>query len=401
MYIRRISAALAAALITAAQPAAAADWLLEALFSETVEVDDNLRLLPDTDGWYIGSTTDLGLELTGRTKRAEFVLSTSVLGTAFTGTGDNSGLNEITPQLGAEVTLDGKRFEWNSEITLDVRSVAFSQSEGISLEDGTIDTSDATTGSALQIVGSGSSTLSLDIGKRNSLEFGVGARVSDFTDGATTLVPTRTYDASAAWMHDLSRRTTTDVEFTTRLFDADSADNAETLSFSLTGGLTYLFSRRLTLETSAGASWLRTERDRTGATGRSSQSSFGGLADLSLTYIGDSSEISFTASQSIDPSSVGVLRSSSALTVSYGQELTNRVGLDMDASYLFQQNVSGFGGGDATRQFFSFSPAITYEIARGWRADLGYRLRISNQTARTALSNNFFLTLSKTFNLMP
>jgi hypothetical protein len=70
------------------------------------------------------------------------------------------------------------------------------------------------------------------------------------------------------------------------------------------------------------------------------------------------------------------------------------------SSYSRQARTGGGVGPDTDRQLFVLGPTYKINLTPDWRLSIGYRFRLSDQEDGLATSNNVFIGLSRSFDLI-
>jgi hypothetical protein len=394
--------------------AVAADWTLAADLEQRFEADSNFRLERDSEGAVVGSTSSVGLRLGARTKRTEWNLKPGARVSAFAGEGDDSGLNRSDPRVSGGVIHRGKRFTANAAFNFVRTSVAFAQFGLAPLPEGsvvlpggvvllpdatlvpvdefeTISREDATL-NRLNV--RGGLTLSLD--PRNRISASASGARTRFSDDTVELVPTTTYGTTVRLEHDLTKRTETALSLGLRHFTADDVVNTESLAFTATGGFDTNLTPRLSFGLDAGVSLIDFRQDPPGSDDNSVTFAGGLRLDWALA----DTRFALSATQSVEPSSLGELQSRSTAGLAVSHSINRRSELSLVSSYSRQARTGGGVGPDTDRQLFVLGPTYKINLTPDWRLSIGYRFRLSDQEDGLATSNNVFIGLSRSFDLI-
>ncbi len=408
------AASVGLAAIMHAGPLVAAEWKLAADVEQRFEADSNFGLDEASDGTLVGSTSSIGLRLTGETKRTVWNLNTGARLSAFAGEGDDTGLDRSDPRLSGGLVHRGKRFSANMAFSFVRTSVAFAQfgldplpSGAVALPGGvvllpdntivpleefeTISSEDATLN---RVSAQGGLTYSVD--PRNRVSFSASGAVTRFSEDTIDLVPTTTYGTTVDWERDLTRRTATTLSLGLRHFTADDVFNTESLAFTATGGFDTELTPRLSFGLDAGVSLIDFRQDSPG----SDDFSVGFEGGLSVDWASADTRFSLSARQGVEPSSLGELQSRSTVGLSIGHSINRRSDVSLASSFSRQVSAGGDVGLDTERYLFVLAPTYGIDLTSRWRLATGYQFRLSDQDEGLASSHNVFVSVSRSFDLI-
>lgn len=392
----------------------AAEWTLAADVDQRFEAHSNFGLAEDSEGAVVGSTTSIGLRLTGATKRTQWNVNTGARLSVFGGKGDDTGLDRSDPRLSAGVVHRGKDYTANAAFNFLRTSVAFAQfglaplPEGavplpggvVLLPDGsislieefaTISDEDATLN---RFNARGGATYSLD--PRNRVSASAFGSLTRYSGDSGELVPNTTYGADLAWERDLTRRTEAALRVGVQRFTADDVTDTVSRTFTATAGFDTELTPRLSFGLDAGLSLVDFSQDPPGSDDTSVQFAGG----LRVNWALADTRFSLTASQSVEPSSLGELQSRSTVGLSVAHSINERSDLALISSFSRQVSAGGDAGLDEARNLFVLGPTYGIDLTSRWRLSMGYQFRLSDQEAGLATSHNVFLGLSRSFDLI-
>lgn len=410
-----VLAGLVLAGLVQAGPAAAAEWTLAADVAQRVEVDSNFKLDDESEGVLYGATSTIDLRLAARTKRTRWNLATGTRLSVFAGSGDDTGLDGADPRASGGVFHRGKRFTANLAFGFSRQSVASTQfglaalpagsvilpGGTVILPDGTLATLDDfgtisnedATRTSLNL--RGGVTLNLDALNRLSLSAsGTLERFSNEDGGE--LEPSNSYGTTVSWEHDLTKRTSTDLSLGLRRFTVDDAENFESLTLTTTGGLDTQLTPRLTFGFDAGFNVANIKRDPPGRD--DTPVGFNGGLRLDGQLAADT-QFSLEANQGFEPSSLGELQTRSTVGLSIEHSINSRARLSLSASYS-RQVSAGTSNDTDNSQLFVLSPSYTIDLSPDWQVRMGYTFRLRDEDAGLATSNNFFVSINRSFDLL-
>lgn len=390
-WLRLAATGLCACLAPSA--ALAVDWEIETSTNQLTEVDDNFRLEEDSSGVVFGTTTNVELGIFARSPTSLWRFTPGFQATAFAGPGDTEGLNDITPRVSTEYTREGPRTTQSLDFSFTSDSTSFTE-----IEDTGITTGDATrtqfnlNGDFTYLLGPSGSSLGLS-------GFAV---VNQFSDGASSLTPTTNVGASVDLSHVVNPRLTTGLSLGVTQFTADSDEDTESLTYSLDASADYDFNSRWSFGVGLGALVTDTERFVTVANGRrrDTEVSPGFNANAEINYRRETTEFALTASQALEPSSLGELQTRINFGFSASRQINERSTLRFDASYSTQTSSGTFEENETDRVLFSVSPGYSYQLTRNWSADLTYRYRRQGGST-SGDSSNFSIRLTHNHTWLP
>lgn len=390
-WLRLAATGLCACLVPSA--VFAIDWQIETTTNQLTEVDDNLRLEEESSGVVFGTTTNLDLGIFARTPTSVWRFTPGFRASVFGGPGNTDGLNEITPRVNTEYTRTGPRTSQSAGFSFTSESTSFTEADdtGITTEDATRTQFNLTGDFTYLLSPSGS-----------SLGVSGFAVVTQFTDGTSSLTPTTNVGASVDLSHVVNPRLTTGLSLGVTQFVADNEEESESLTYSLDGSVNYNFNSRWSFGLGLGALVTDTERFVTIANGtrRDTEVSPGFDANAEIAYTRESTQFALTASQALEPSSLGELQTRVNLGFSASQRINERSTFRFNANYSAQTSSSNFEENETDRVVFSLSPGYSYQLTRNWSADLTYRYRRQSGTS-SADSSNFSIRLTHNHTWLP
>ncbi|MEM8751584.1 MAG: transporter [Pseudomonadota bacterium] len=384
----RRRAALAVACAIVGGPPAAADWSARLSLSQRIEGDSNIRLEETSDS-AVRSVTTATLRTVFDSPTTKWTTSLGVSGVGTIGEEPGTSEDRINPNLRTSVAYQAKRLGLTGDLRLRRRQVSRAQFEeaGFTEDDGA------------QIDVNGDVGVSYQIDPRSSLRFGASADATRFEDNSEDLfTESETFGLSAGYSYRVSDRTRLSLGGGLRFFFADNEADTETTVFTISAGVAHEVNSRLSVAANAGVDFDSQERTEGGV--RSTESDIGFTGDASVSWRPDGqSSLTFSVGQALNPSAFGALQRTTSLSLGYASQLTQHVGFDFGLTAA-DRSGGGSGEGETSRQTLSFSPALSYQVTRDWRASLGYEFRLSDDED-TRTSNAVFLQVGRTFTLIP
>jgi hypothetical protein len=379
-----------AVLAGGAPAAGAAEWIVGGSVSQRLEADSNRDLDADGEPVY-GATTALGLDFTALTPTTQWQIETGASASAFAGPGDTDGLNRVNPNFAAAVDHDGKHVDTGASFAFDMQPVAFAQ----------LDDTGITEGDATQISVRLAADAAYALDRRNRLRVGGSGRILRFSGGSTSLEPTTTFGANLGWGHSISPATEASLSFGARRFTAESEEDPQSVILSLSAGVGHLVNERLSFDASLGVTGTRSTETRAGE--RETEFSLGAEGGLEVAWAAAAdTQLSFALSHGLEPSSLGELRTTTAIGLGLQHAINRWTSAGIDV--LLQRQSSGGGFEEETdrdRTYASISPSVAFSLTPDWALQAGYALRLERESETDAVSNRVFLTLTRQFDILP
>lgn len=378
-------------LAASASGAAAVEWIVGGSVSQRLGADSNPDL--DENGEpSLRATTALGLDLTALTPTTQWQLETGA-NLAFGGSDDAESQNRLNPNFAAAVSRNGKYVDTGASFAFDMQPSSFAQFEETGI----------TEGDATQISVQFAADAAYALDRRNRLSVGGSGRITRFTGGSTTLVPTTTYGTNLAWIRALGPATDGSLSFGLRRFTSESVENPESLTFSMSAGAGHRVNRRLSFDGSLGLTATRTTRTRAGD--RETEFTVGALGDLSVSWAPEpDTQLVFALSHGLEPSSFGELQTTTALGLGVQHSVNSWTSGGLSVLVQRQSSGGGFEGGleeDTQRTLASLSPSLAFSLAPDWALRASYALTLERESGSDAISNQVFVTLTHQFDILP
>lgn len=383
---RHAALALVIACCTFPSMADAAQWTASGSVSGRVEVDTNKDLKGSPSPIY-GATARLGLQAAAITPRSRFGLQTGVSARLYGGSGDKKGLSGTHPDLSADYVYNGKYIDAGTNVSIRYEPVSFSQ----------IDETGWTEGDAIEFrVGAGS-FISYALTPRDSLTAGANLSLVRFTDGTTALRPTTTIGGNLAWSRALAQDTSWNLSFGARQFRANKPRSEERMTFDLMTGLQHRFTPRFSTNGSIGITATETEGE--------SGYSYGLAGNFGASWrAAPDTSYSASFSHGIEPSSIGLLRTSTSVGVGMVHNINSWSDFGLSAGWSLRSSV---GSGDINRPIeddshrFRLGSTLNFDLARNVSLGFGYGLTIRTDGAGEAIGNRVSMQLTRRFNIIP
>jgi hypothetical protein len=380
---------LAAAMLACAEPAAAGDWSLRTSMLERLSANDNFNLNPDPDGIVFGAYSELGLDFDARSHRYEFSLDGKLGYQAYFGDSSDEPSNRYLPSLNASYLQKGKTTDFSLGASYVLEPAT--EDNGLLIEEDTAK-GDRETFSA-------NTSVIHRLNARNSATLSARATRIDFIDAGKTDFPNTSIGGTAGWTHRATKRTDFTLTNSLDWYSYEDDRDRERLYGVSKLGLSTQLSKRLSATAGAGVTLNDTIRDRRPpATGRIEVTSFGTLADFSFTYLLKTGTLTGNASYGLTPDENG--KFSNALD--FGSALTYRINDMTEFRFGAQYRLSDSAtDGELANTSLSLSPSISYTLARDWLLTGSYQFAWSDDEKGQSTQNAVYLTLSRSYVLVP
>ena len=353
--------------------AAAADWSLKALFSETALYEDNRNLAPVPLGADYALTTSLSLDLMARTPTCEFHLKPDFSYPYYLGPGAADLTNEF--QWSGAMTFSKKVSE-TTQFNL-MASLTPESTKTTELTDSGQTTLDATRWTTTF-----GGTISHQVSALDSVSLSATSTSVRFTGASGNLIPFSSNALSGTWQHRVSRVTALTTTLGYSDYSSSHAGTASSRTYSATLGASTSFTRRLSAQVSGGMRATTTEGAGT---------VWGYLFNANLTYKKKRGEISAFVSQAATPSSTGGVQNALSFGVSASKALNRNASAAISVSYDTYSDAA-----NATRQAFTIAPTYTYVLNRNSQVSVGYTFAKNSSSDGSTLSNTLALNYTRT-----
>lgn len=377
------------AAVMAASPAMGAGWSLETIVSERIKLDDNLQLTPVNPRETYGSITSLSSDLMWKSHRLDMNFFSNFDLNRYFGPGSESNQNTFDQFHKADFHKKGKTVNIDILTSFRIQDTTTSELE---------DTNITTQKDNQRLTFSMNGATSYKVNDRLTASLTGSAQYVDFTKQSASLTPFMDFDLKAALARKLSNATDVTMSLSGGVYVADDTVDTTSQDYRVNSKLTTKLSQRLTVHASLGAIAIHTVKQAGVATPASTVTSFGGLADFGLSYKLKTSNISVSARQGFEPSASGEIVQRSNVGFSIAHTINSRSSISLSASGSRSKSPSS---GTLGSTYFTFAPTYTYSLARNWRAGLGYTFRLRKSTTETTKSNSMYLSLTRTFSLLP
>ena len=397
--------------------ARAAEWTIGGRVTQSLEADTNRDLDPDSGGPVYGETTSLNLAIGGQTKATEWTLNLGGRASFFFGPGeDDADLDGLRPRVSGSVVHERKQFFSRTGFYYDRSPTSFVRIDELGLPiDGPIDEptdepvdepgfdpDDAVFSDvdAFQTTLNANQAFSFMLDPRNTIGLSARATIRRFSEETDELTPTTTYGGGLSWTHQVSPRTGLGFAVDLRRFEADNPENREALTLDLLATADRQVNERLSLGFSAGPSITWSEETVANAAGanRVEETDIGFTGGIEALLRRKTSRLSFSATQSVVPSSFGELANRTGVGLRYTYDINSVSSFSLATRYALRNSLDGSGG---ARHFAALSPSYTYRLTPKWQASVRYAFELVDDDDGFAQSNSVMLSLSRDFSILP
>lgn len=372
----------------------AADVAIKGSLSETLDGSNNYFLLNAPSGTTFKSLSAVNLDVIARTPDTRLLLNTNfsyynLFGPGAVDTSPTSG----TP-LGTSFQVDHttELNKYNFAMLWQRADVATTQlaESGIVTAQGFLDT--------YRVHGG----VTHDLGRADSISWSAQATKTTFT--GSTQSPYTDVSTTGAWIHRFDPRNTLTTSATFDWFDQDDLANSQRVFGQVMTSLRSQLSNRLSFNGSVGAlasnSYQRnpiqpvipsTSFQQSGATQ-------GALANAALTYLLlKSTTVSFTAGQSIVPTTLGPLQKISTVGANLSYNVNSWSTLSFSTQLAHISNNAFVGGAS---DLFSARVNYGYRLTRELGTNLSYTYRHRDDVTGMASSSTVLASLTYDFTLL-
>lgn len=383
-----ISGSVLLCLFSGAVGVKAGDWSIEAKTTSKIDLNDNYYLLPSTDGFVFGSFSNFNVDLVHKSAIDRFDLIGDLGYQSYLGTVHSNTQNRLLPRIAARYHLSGK----TDSIDLGA-GYSFSDLNTFDPID-TIGVSRNLTRHAISANAGYSKTLT------PRLTVGSNASIQDivFSGAGVGVNPYTTTNLSSFLKYRLTKTTDFTTTFGGQWQSVDDAQNTLNSSYFFRSDLSSQLEKNLSVSIGGGPRFGVNYYGNILAplNPRISTSTLGWLADAKLNYKYKVGSITAGVSHSVDPDVLGNLQTRDTFSLAASHVINEDSQFDVSAQYRLSTNALG---GD--QQSFVFAPVYKHRLAREWSMAAGYTFTLTDSGAGSARSDDLFLSLSRSFVVMP
>lgn len=206
---------------------------------------------------------------------------------------------------------------------------------------------------------------------------------------------------TGGWRRNLSERLTGGLALTYSQYESESEFlESEYDSYNLSVTSTYMMSERWSFSGQVG--YRATDSETQSLLGGPNQTdrSAGSLFNFTANYLGELNTLTFSLSRSLNPSGEGVVNETDRLSFSWSRNIAETLSFSVNTTYQETQSADDLTNTD--REYFTFSPALNWQLQRNLALKMGYQYRQQkgtsfvgfNTTGDKVDSNMVFLTVN-------
>jgi hypothetical protein len=380
--------------LVALEVAFAEEWSTTATLSQSIEIDDNRSLATRSPGSTFESISRATFDTVRVMPASRLGIGGDLSARAIGGAGASGMPTPLDNSIWFKYDTFDKSTKYNFAGSWRRRDSVAAQVEesGLNTVRGDVDTYVLTTGLTRQL----SSLDSLQWSTTGQHTDISGPTGTPFIDVTTTTTWTRRVTATSDWFNS--------AQF--ELMSADDAANTRTTFVRSTTGLQTRLTRDLMFKSSAGAAWVDTERDATGAISGpvsgvtlASASNVGVVVDAELVWHPiRSTKATLRAFHNIMPNTVGEVERRSRLGFTVAHSLNHSSSLTVSGEIGRSEaldRVLASGIADV----FKFSAIYSYKWTPEWQAQIGYKFAHREDDLGSANSNTVMLSVVRRISL--
>lgn len=384
MKIKVITAVITATLFQS-NLVQAAEYIIGADFSPTISYEDNVELREDEEGSFSTKITPT-LLLSRTVENASISLDT----------GYRVERYASLPDLDRQDPFANISGNYNTERSSYGITAGYAERAQRSIaEEDTGDFSSNATVTSKSL----SPTYQYQFTERDSAYTSVNYNESTYD--TSRFSDTETTSFTGGWSRNLSERLTGGLALTYAQYESESEFlESEYDSYNLNVTSIYMMSERWSFSGQVG--YRTTDSETRSLLGGASQTdhSAGSLFDIKANYLGELNTLTFSLSRSLNPSGEGVVNETDRLSFSWSRNIAETLSLSVNTSYQETQSADDLSNTD--REYFTFSPALNWQLQRNLALKMGYQYRQQkgtsfggfNTTGDKVDSNMVFLTVN-------
>lgn len=369
-------------------PAHAGDWTVKTDLSETISVNDNLDMDVDPQGWAFGSNSVLGLDILARSYVYDFNLRGSLGYQTYIGEGAQDASEGFRPNLSTSYVR-------RSEDTTFSANAAYVFTPASNTDGFEVDSNDSN--ADRQTVTAGTS-VAYKVNPRNDVTISArGSRTDFLGDPGEGEDPNTSAGGTLMWLRHASKRTDFNLSTSADWYGYEDDVNRQSLVYTIKGGFSTQLSPRLSINASLGPQLHNEYEDETSG-GRSKKTDLGGTGDIGFSYKMKTGSFSGSANYGLSPDSDGELQNAFGARLNYSYVINDHSQFSLGTQIRLSDDGNGGSLNDKT---FSISPRYSYTLARDWQLSASYQFAATDNSDGLALQNSAYLTLSRSYVLLP
>ena len=203
---------------------------------------------------------------------------------------------------------------------------------------------------------------------------------SESTYDTSRFSDNETMSFTGGWRRNLSERLTGGLAMTYSQYESESELlESEYDSYNLSVTSTYMMSERWSFSGQVGYRTTDSESQSLLDGPIQSDRSAGSLFNFSANYIGELNTLTFSLSRSLNPSGEGVVNETDRLSFSWSRNIAETLSFSIKTAYQESQSTDDLTNNE--REYFTFSPALNWQLQRNLALKMGYQYRQQKGTS--------------------
>ncbi|MGL4527199.1 MAG: hypothetical protein ACRCUC_09495, partial [Aestuariivirga sp.] len=202
---------------------------------------------------------------------------------------------------------------------------------------------------------------------------------------------------SLSWLHRATKRTDFTLSTGVDWYGYEDDTNSGSYVYYVRGGVSARLSPRLTVTAGLGPRLRDAYEDNAGGE-RQYKSDIGASGDVGFSYKLKSSTVTGSANYGLSPNTDGELQNSLGARLNYSYRINDLSTFGIGTQVRLSDDGTG---GSLNNTTFSISPNYSYTLARDWQLTASYQFATSDDSDGLAVQNSAFLTLSRSYVLLP
>jgi len=357
----------------------AAQWYSESSARLRSAYDDNIRLTSGDHNAVVGMILAGTIKAGQRTETSNIKLKGGVALKKYSG---EKGLDTNNFDLGVDVThrTERNKFTLTTAVKLDSTLTSEIQSSGWMWAH------------KRRIKKNFALSWTHSLSERASLKLGYSHINTDYKNAKNTNLSNYTYQSLEATLsYALSQKTVVSSTLTSSLYKGSNRTKTEVQDFGVSVGITHNFSEKFSAGGGVGVRYSDTEYTTSRIDDHNTDTGF--LLNANVKRIFERTMINGLFSRSVLPSGAGALLITDKLSVEIDYRVDERLSLNL-VSTAYQNSSADEDNKFYDRIYYSIQPKIRWKIARRWLIEGSYRYRYQRYDTGdlTADSNAIYLS---------
>jgi hypothetical protein len=340
----------------------AADWSLKYNTSTDLELTDNYSGTNVNKDTALKLSTRSSMDLLAKTKTQLFRISPSLTTRRTFFANTNSGF-DVFPSIGIGYNYDGKRTSFGVDAYVAqaaIRSDNLWMVGGKTVLDQNKNPLVKSTENGSEFDFGANMSLSHKLTLRDTVSWSAGFSSVEYSINTNTLDPNDTITTNVSWQRNLTKLVSASAAIGVSYYRPQKHPSDDRVTYNPNVSISAQLTKRLSGSASAGVSYTDPSNGK---------STFGAVGSVSGTYALKRSKISLALSRDFSNAVNGSLRDRYSAQFNVAHSLNDLMSLGFAAGYAFSP-VSGA----ADEQSITFSPSLSYQLARDWNTSLSYTI---------------------------